>query len=684
MQPAPIPDNERARLKSLRELDVMTGGPAGVLDRIASLAARCFRAPIATVTLVDELQECYVGAHGVDPGVSDRRSSFCGWVVLEGGLLVVPDTAADERFRDNPRVKELGIRSYLGAAIVSPDGHKVGALCVKDTRPRFFGEEDVEAVRMLAGMVSREFAMRDISRRAEAAQARAQESEARFRRLADDAPMMVWTADPGGALDYFNRSWSEFTGRPMEADLGSGWAELVHPEDRGRCLQVYGEAVAAGRPHRMRYRLRRHDGAYRWIEDHGGPRHGPDGALLGFIGTCLDVDDLVRTQEELSRARDAAEAASRAKSDFLTVMSHEIRTPLTAILGYTDLLEDTGDVARAPLERLDYLATIRRNGVHLLSLVTDLLDLVALEKGQLEARVAVFDASVVLREALEAAGDAARRKGLSFGVELPERALMRSDPEILRRVVRHLAHNAVKFTALGSVAVRAWVEAAGPRPALMVEVRDTGIGMTPEQQREAFEPFGKADTSMSRRAGGTGVGLPLCRRLATVVGGELTVESEVGNGSVFTLRVPSRPEPAGAAGDGGGPLQGVRVLVAEDGPDNQRLIRAFLRRAGAEVEVAENGERAVEVFRAWRAEGRGFDLVLMDMQMPVKDGYAATAELKAGGAGVPIVAVTAHARVEDRDRCLAAGCDEFLTKPIDRAGLVAMCRRLVRRSAEPA
>jgi signal transduction histidine kinase/CheY-like chemotaxis protein len=364
------------------------------------------------------------------------------------------------------------------------------------------------------------------------------------------------------------------------------------------------------------------------------------------------------------------ERASEAKSEFLAHMSHEIRTPMTAILGFAEMLEED----RLSPEQLEHLATIRRNGEHLIAVINDILDLSRVEAGRLELEMGPTRPDLIVREVAALMEPRAAERGLELRVDVAPsaRGTIRSDATRLRQVLINLAANAVKFTESGSV--RLAVRADSDRT-LRFDVADTGPGIPPEKIGEIFRPFTQVDASMSRRYGGTGLGLAISSRLAEALGGELLVESQVGRGSVFSLRVraeaipsPSSETPTLAGVRSATVLRG-RVLIAEDGPDNRRLLAHLLERWGLEVEIAENGREALERVASCEARGEPIGLVLMDMQMPEIDGYEAARSLRARGFQAPIVALTAHAMEGSRDACLAAGCDHFLTKPVDRTQL---------------
>ncbi|GIK18790.1 MAG: response regulator [Leptolyngbya sp. PLA2] len=418
-------------------------------------------------------------------------------------------------------------------------------------------------------------------------------------------------------------------------------------------------------------------------------------ALLERVSAAYDQADedrytleraLAISSEELREAMQGALAASRAKSLFLANVSHEIRTPMTAIIGYADLLADPDFPGRE-----EAIEGIRRNGDHLLGVINDILDLSRIEDGKMTMATRPCSPGQIVRESVDLLRPRAEEKRLTVVVETdgttPERVM--ADPLRLKQILINLVGNAIKFTQRGRVRVALGLERA-PTPRLVITVEDTGIGMAADQVERLFTPFVQADESMARRFGGSGLGLSISRALARLMHGDITVRSTLGEGSVFTLSIPveraegADPGTPTAAEDtdatDGTPLIGRRILLVEDGPDNQRIIEHHLRRAGAVVVVASNGQIALDVVAS---AAHAFDLILMDMQMPVMDGYTATAELRATGVRTPIVALTAHAMEGERQRCLDAGCDGYLTKPISRDGLVSAATAFIEdRAAE--
>ncbi len=399
--------------------------------------------------------------------------------------------------------------------------------------------------------------------------------------------------------------------------------------------------------------------------------------------------ELKETNEELAAARVAAEAANRAKSEFLANMSHEIRTPMTAIVGYAELLRDEIVRAEMPGAPIEFVDAILSNTEHLLGLLNDILDMSKIESGQLEVEKVACNPWEIVHNVTSMMRAPAKAKGLTLSIEhcgpIPES--IASDPLRLRQILANLIGNAIKFTASGGVHIAVKLLQDQPdKPSLRFDVVDTGIGMSAETIQKLFDRFSQADTSTTRRYGGSGLGLAISKRLALMLGGDIAVESEAGRGSTFSVTIATGPLDNVKLNDNpqmsvsldrtkkkpGKIATGERILLAEDCTDNQRIVSLILSNAGFQVTVAENGQVACEKALEALKDGKPFDMILMDMQMPIMEGHEATRRLRAAGYNRPIVALTAHATVDDRKKCLEAGCDFYVTKPINRSELLVV------------
>ena len=390
---------------------------------------------------------------------------------------------------------------------------------------------------------------------------------------------------------------------------------------------------------------------------------------------------MTQVKESLSKA----EAANQAKSDFLANMSHELRTPLTAILGFTDILKES-----AIPNQHDALSTVKRNAEQLLNIVSDILDLSKVESGEAQIIIGETETIPLLQEVTNGHLSAARKKGidLSCCTRTPIPEIIHTDGLRIRQILTNLVGNAVKFTDQGYVRLEAGFQRR-PVSTLIIDVIDSGMGISPQHQKQIFTAFAQADTSATRSFGGTGMGLTISRSFAQLLGGDVTiVRAKFGSGSVFRLQIPYNVDPLtrmveldSTADEGipesskpagakeGKPLDQLSILLVEDGIDNQRLIKHILSKHGANVTTADNGQIAVDTVQA-AATSPGFDVVIMDMQMPVMDGYTATKTLRSAGSTMPILALTAHAMAGDQEKCLNAGCTDYATKPINPRALV--------------
>jgi PAS domain S-box-containing protein len=490
---------------------------------------------------------------------------------------------------------------------------------------------------------------------------------------------VVWEWDLNTATVWRNENAVRFFGGGSgdEPDSYDWWSRRLHNDDRDRVLASVARSIKdRDQQWTEEYRLRRIDGSYANVEDKAAIVMNDFGEPIRVVGAFADISVRKEAEERLRAASLAADFANQAKSQFLANVSHEIRTPLGVIMGFADFILDPDQTIE---ESRSCAATIRRNSEQLLLLIDELLDLSKIEADHLHLETLPFSVHDLFNELYSLLNFKARSKGIELVIQLDDMLpkWIESDPLRIRQVLINIIGNAIKFTQKGSVTVlvKALDQQDRHLPVTFcISVKDSGIGISAEQGKNLFLPFMQADNSMTRKYGGTGLGLALSRRLARLLHGDVSLqESTPSQGSTFMItfeaksvdgREDAETKAATKLGlvHSGEPLLGVRVLLVEDALDNQVLVTRLLKRAGAVVVVASSGQEGVE-----RAKTEHFDIVLMDIQMPGNlDGYEATAALRKIGFQKPIIALTAHARPADRERSIQVGFNDHLTKPIDR------------------
>jgi PAS domain S-box-containing protein len=537
------------------------------------------------------------------------------------------------------------------------------------------------------------------------------QSESRFRRMADSAPVLIWMADESQACTWFNRSWLEFVGCSLSDAVAGGCYAYVHPGDIERWQQEYDRHFAAREPYSLEYRLRRRDGEYRWVLDRAVPLGRESSDFSGFMGTCVDVTDRRRYESMLSESearfrqlaedrtrlleferavRRDAEEANRLKDEFLATLSHELRTPLNAIVGWTTILQQ-GDVPPAVVA--EGVATIERNAKAQSQLIEDLLDVSRILSGKLRLDLQPIDFAPVVEAAVTSVFPSSTAKGVSLRHSVPaDGASLFGDPTRLQQVVWNLLSNAIKFTPRGG-RVDALLTASDSIVELVIA--DSGQGIAPEFLPHVFDRFRQADASTTRTHTGLGLGLAIVRHLVEQHGGTIHAESRgEGCGAIFTIRlpamtaarVPGPKQPDRAARDaaasatlhGEVSLANVHVLVVDDEPDSRNLLKRLLEQRHAVVQARGSVADALQAI-----DERAFDVVLSDIAMPGRDGYDLVRHLRAlpgEKAAIPAIALTAFARADDRRLALHAGFQHHISKPVDPDELFAVIASVARRA----
>jgi PAS domain S-box-containing protein len=634
----------------------------GLYDKIMDAAVRIMRSDFASMQMLDagrgELR--LLGARGFSAAamkrwewVGVRSGSSCALALQEGKRSLVTDARTDEYLaRSGTREEYLGagILSMQSTPLLSRSGELIGMITTHWRDPHQPSERQLQLFDVLARQAA------DLIERKKAEHA-LRESENRFRTLADALPAMIWVSDVSKACTWFNTCWLDFAGRPMHELLGDGWARDVHPEDLDRCLGIYTSRFDAREPFSMEYRLRRHDGEYRWVLDNGIPRFDAAGVFAGYIGSCVDLTERKQAEERLRES-------DRRKDEFLAILSHELRNPLAPIRNAVSLLNEADD---EPSVRAQARAILDRQVGQLTRLVDDLLDIARISRGSISLRREIVRLDEVVAGAIETSRPLIQDGSHELYVDLPQGPIWLSADRVrLTQVIANLLNNAARYTPRGG---RIEVTARAVGGELSIAVRDDGIGIEPGMLTGVFDMFVQAGDGARLASGGLGIGLALARQLVELHDGSIEARSEgAGKGSEFVVRVPLPISPV-VSSEAAQPRTAEsarRVLVADDNVDAARSLGLLLRTMGHAVQLSYDGAAALETALKDPPE-----IVLLDIDMPTLDGFAVAARLREDPRfdRVPIVALTGLGQDVDRKRTRQAGFDEHVLKPVDYTAL---------------
>ncbi|PSN16250.1 hypothetical protein C7271_20360, partial [filamentous cyanobacterium CCP5] len=523
---------------------------------------------------------------------------------------------------------------------------------------------------------------KDITER-KAAEQKLRASEEKFRNLVENANDIIYTLSADGVFTYVSPNWSEFLGHPVEAVINQSFCQFVHPEDVPRCFEVLKRTVENGVKQRgIEYRVQHSSGEWRWHISSSSPQIDAAGNII-FAGIAHDITDRKQFEAELNRINAELMRATRLKDEFLANMSHELRTPLNAILGMTEGLKE-GVFGSVTLSQQHTLGAIEGSSHHLLALINDVLDVARMEAGQVQLDCRAIAVADLCESSLMFVQQQALKKQIVIRLEIPRLPLLWADERRLRQVLINLLDNAIKFTPAGGlVTIRASQHNQGTQPWLRIAITDTGIGIAPEHMGQLFQAFVQVDSALNRKYEGTGLGLSLVKKIMNLHGGNVTVTSQEGRGSCFTLDLPYRGATATQAprqkslgyqadGEVGPPPVAPLILLTEDNEANILTTSSYLEAKGFRVNVARDGQAAIALSLAEPP-----DLILMDVQMAGMDGLEAIQRIRRHPqlGAVPIIALTALAMAGDRDRCLAAGANEYFSKPVMLQQLAATIRQ---------
>ncbi len=803
------PPNESDRLARLRALNVLDSGLNESLQAVTNLAKQISGCSYAFISFVEEDKQLLRAVTGFSIPEIPRSLAICSEAILSAEPLIIGDLQSDDRFFRSPLCAQpINGRFYAAFPLLVLDHFILGTLCIFDTSPnREMQPAVITALTQLAKHVVGQLELNSKLSSVQRAISSLEDSEQRFRRIADASPVLLWISDQAGNRTLSNKAWCDFTGLSHEESLAECWRDSVHPSDRAVYQAKWLEVARSHNKFQHEYRLRHVSQTYRWVLEQAIPLFSSSGRLEAYVSSCVDlslrssdelqyqhnearfraiseaaplgivvtdsngsciysnhnfqkisglsideclgsgwlrqihpedfqeisnawihanqtaksfehtlrylrpdgsiswcsfkaaainatdtvsgwvttVDDITarrRAEDELIAAKQSAESAMHAKSQFLANISHEIRTPLTAIIGFADALREDNSLAPTHRHCID---VILNNGNHLLNIINQILDLAKIDAGALSVERTECSLVELLEELRVMFSSIAAEKSLKFNVEYqwPLPRTVTTDPLRLKQILINLIGNAIKFTPAGTVSVK--VSWNAQSRIVNCRISDTGIGLTAEQLERLFQPFYQANESTTRTFGGTGLGLSISQRLIKALGGSIEVASEAGKGTTFNFSIQcydsiNQPELQQDVDDRNSrrslssttevPSICGSILFADDALDNRRLIEHLLRKTGADITLVENGLEATKV-----ALSRPFNLILMDIQMPFLDGLSATRQIRAAGITTPVIAVSAGAMTSDIERALAAGCTQHLSKPFDKRAFYEIISR---------
>jgi len=495
-----------------------------------------------------------------------------------------------------------------------------------------------------------------------------------YRLIAETIPQVVWTTNADGIIDYFNPFWYRYTGMLPENAMPRGWVNSIHPEDVSGLLDSWKQCQKTGENYQKEFRFKAADGSYAWYLAKAVPMRDRQGNIVEWFGVSVDIHEHKTLSQTLAAQRDKAEEATRTKSIFLANMSHEIRTPMNAIIGMSNILLKT----RLDECQSEYAGNIREAAISLLSVINDILDFSKVEAGKVALESVAFNLADLIEHTCGFLSPSARAKALSIvshiDPSIPKSIL--GDPEKIRQIIVNLASNSMKFSDHGEIVIRADLQSKRNDMAnIRFSVTDQGIGMSDEVQSRLFKPYVQADPSIAAKFGGSGLGLSICKSLVELMNGQIGIESAPAKGASIWFFLPlqcssdlqvtaSQKNKASYTNSASNPLRKELILIVEDYPINQQVAKLYLFDLGFPSRITNNGKEALKALKKTR-----YDLILMDCQMPEMDGFAATSIIResetSSGRHIPIVAMTAHAMRGDRERCIASGYDDYISKPVD-------------------
>lgn len=663
----PIPVNEKERLLALYDYRMLDSPAEDEFDGITELASLICETPIALVTLIEEKRQWFKSRIGIEQQEIFRELTFCQYTIMETGMMVVEDALLDARFKDFDMVKTGAVRFYAGMPLIDENGFALGTICVADMKPNHLSDQQRKALHLLAKQVMMQM---KAGKQRQIKQEQLVQSEAELRKFFEYSQGLMCTHELNGKLLSFNSAGAEMLGYRPEELSDFSLFDIIPPERHGY-LKAYLDEIKAKEKVQGQMIILHKDGSRRtWMFSN--VRVLSATGIPYVIGNAIDIDERHRLMNDLQEAILQAEKANLAKSEFLASMSHEIRTPLNGVIGFTDLVLKTS----LSETQLQYLKMANQSALSLLGIINDILDFSKIEAGRLELDMERCDVFKMATEAIDIISFQIRQKDLEMQLniqtDLPQ--FIRADGVRLKQILVNLLSNAVKFTEKGEIELKIEALELGKEQVMLrMGVRDTGLGIHEDKLGKIFEAFTQADSSTTKRYGGTGLGLTISNKLLGMMGSSLQLESTVNVGSWFYFDAVFKTEQADgfideidsaspATPDMETNLRPLTILIAEDNAVNMLLTKTIIKRIAPNVTLFEaaNGYEAMEI-----CESVTPDLVFMDVQMPVMNGYESARGIRLMDKKVyiPIIALTAGSLKSERERCLEAGMDAVVLKP---------------------
>ncbi|MPM08614.1 Sensor histidine kinase RcsC [bioreactor metagenome] len=617
----------------------------------------------------EALEECRVS--NVPREYPLEKTGLWGEAVRQRKPVITNDYAADNPLKKGIPEGHVKIFRHLNVPVL--DGNKIVAVIGVGNKEEEYYDECINQLTILGKAmwthIDRQRAIKELI-----------ESREQFRLITENSNDMIVTFDAeNGVISYLSPGSGQIQKFESEEVVQKSFFDFCHPDDIPSLLEAQKEILSGKELPLLKHRIMMKDGSFQWFETSTKLVTDPNSGKVEIVAVCRDISEILKT-EQMRKEKEAAEAASKAKSEFLANVSHEIRNPLNSIVG----LANTLTRANLSSDIQEIVNAIKISSGNLLNIINDVLDLSKIEANRVELANEEFEARNVFREVCSLFRSGAENKGLKFSCEVYDSVpqLLKGDMVRFKQMVVNLAGNAVKFTDNGSVTIHARAEKADDRTIIITEVKDSGIGIKKEDFDKLFRSFSQLDSSTTKKYAGTGLGLAIVKSFADMMGGDISVESEYGVGSTFTLKIPfmTVEKAAGRSEsdiDEQKNIEQCRVLLVEDDAINQMYLKGFLKSNGMIVDSAFNGLQALEKY-----ESGEYDVILMDGQMPKMDGFEATRIIrekeKDSGKHTPVIAITGYAIKGDEERFINAGMDSYITKPFDENKLLEVIRKLTK------